>query len=139
MTLTVTQLQREHVVIVHRRYAGAIVEGRKTIECRLSAAKIPPFGRVSTGDVLHFKISGGGFFARASAGRVLSTALADAADIERLRADYDAHILGDDAYWQRKAAARYATLIWLTDVRPPGDVPPVYRRGTRSAWHVLGR
>lgn len=130
-------VHRDHVAIVHRQYMDPIVRGHKTIECRLSKSRMAPFGRVGLNDTLHFKQSGGPFFARATVSRVLFVSLEGPGGIERLRDEHDAHIMGDAEYWASKRHAKYASLLWFTRVREVSEGPD-YPRGSRLAWHVMG-
>ncbi len=129
-------VHRDHVAIVHRQYMDPIVRGDKTIECRLSKSRIAPFGRVGLEDTLHFKRSGGPFFARAVVTRVLFVSLEGPGGIEKLRDEHDKHIMGDAEYWDSKLHARYASLLWFTRVQAVSEGPN-YPRGSQSAWHVL--
>ena len=47
--------RRHHLVVVHARYISAILIGKKSVEVRLSRIRKPPWGDVSTGDLLWLK------------------------------------------------------------------------------------
>ncbi|MDX2146482.1 MAG: ASCH domain-containing protein [Planctomycetota bacterium] len=129
-----------HVAIVHRGYLEAILAGRKRVEARLSQSRCAPFGRVTAGDVVFFKETGGTIRARAIVDRVESYASGCPGEIVRRALLHAAEIAAPRAFWERKHAARYATLVWLRDVREttsgpdhrsaPGFTP-------RGAWFVL--
>lgn len=129
-----------HVAIVAPACLGAILDGRKTIESRLSRTRRAPFGRVRPGDRIYFKASGGPFGAAAVIDRVLSASGLSPEGVQALAAKYDCRVLGGDAYWRAKAASRFATLIWLRGVRPTSSGPmfrPVGRPASSHAWFTL--
>jgi hypothetical protein len=125
-----------HVVIVKPRYLRDILDGRKTVECRLSKNAVAPFGEVTTGDRLFIKASGGPFGATALTHRVESFEALTPDGIDRLRQRYDKAIRGAPAFWRAKQDARYATLVTLGAVEPI-DVGPPYRKSPYKGWFVL--
>ncbi len=127
---------RCHIAIVAGPYDRLILDGRKTIEARLTRTPLPPFGMVGPGDRICFKRSGGPFFASAVAARVLMVDRLTPRTIAQLRKRYDQWICGEPAYWRSKHDAAYATLIWLRDVRPGSDHPP-YKPQNMRAWYTL--
>lgn len=130
----------EHVAIVRERFARAMLEGTKTVECRLSTQRRAPFGSVSQGDTIYFRVAGGGYALRAMVGEVRSFDSLTPEGVATLRRTYDALVQGGHDFWHAKRGSRYATLVFLRDVRPihagpctsrlPGYTP-------RSAWHVV--
>ncbi|QOI99488.1 MAG: ASCH domain-containing protein [Phycisphaeraceae bacterium] len=124
----------DHLAILKPRYLDAILDGRKTIECRLMRNRVPPFGLVRPGDRIFLKDSGGPIrgVARAAAVRDLSGLTpASILDLER---EFNGRVLGDAEFWRKKAGARYGTLIWLGGVSPWAGECRHGRRGARSAW-----
>ena len=125
-----------HVAILKPGYIDAILEGRKTVESRLTKTKQPPHGKIVPGERLYLKASGGPFMATAIAGEVQSFSDLDLAAVHQLRKKYDEQICGDDAYWDAKRDSKYATLIELTEVKPIATGPP-YKVAYMKAWYVL--
>lgn len=126
-----------HIAIVSRGYVEPILSGRKTVECRLTRTARAPFGRVAPGERIYLKQSSGPFFAEATVDAVYMADRLNAAAVDRLRAAHDEQIRGEAAFWRsRRRVARYATLIWLRDVRPI-DRGPSYVRRHMVAWYVL--
>ncbi len=125
-----------HVAILWPEYLDAILEGRKTIECRLSVNRVAPFGVIRVGDVIYF---------RQRAGHVRAKAIADGVElvegltpraVRAIRATHNDRILGSPTFWRRKRASRYATLIHLRDVAHADEGPacgPSYGR----SWFVI--
>lgn len=126
-----------HVAIVSPPYDRFILEGRKRIESRFTRTDRPPFGCVRPGDRLCFKRSGSRFFADAEADRVLLADQLTPQRVDALVAQYNEWICGEAAYWEAKREqVRYATLIWLRNVRPT-DRGPRYKPVHMRAWYVL--
>jgi ASC-1-like (ASCH) protein len=125
-----------HVAILLRPYLRLILSGRKTVESRLTRTARPPFKRIAPDDVIYFKVSGGPFLAMATAARVEFHEALTPAKIDALYTRLNHAICGTPEHWQAKRQARYATFIWLRDVRPIASGPPIApSRG--PAWFVL--
>jgi hypothetical protein len=128
-----------HVAILQGRYIDAILEGTKVVESRLSITRGAPFGRVQPGDFIHFKRTGGPFAALAHVSGVMTFEDLCPADVRTLSRRYGPQIGANAAYWHERKDAKYATFIWLTEVKPSHAVPSLYRPtpGARAAWYVL--
>jgi hypothetical protein len=124
-----------HVVILKRAYLAAILRGDKTIESRITRTAQPPYRAVKPGDRLFLKVSAGPFMATAVAGEVVFHDGLTPSAVDALRDRYRPTVGGDDAYWQGKRDARYATFVTLAAVEP-FDVGPSYPPSLR-AWHVV--
>ena len=125
-----------HVAVIQRNYADAIISGEKSIESRLSRNRCPPFGLVNPGDTIYFKQSSGPYRLRARVSATESFGNLTPGEIRELRATYNGDIGAPPRYWSTKRTARYATLIWLSSVREIStgpDIPPLHGRG----WLVL--
>lgn len=125
-----------HAAILIPGYIREVLAGRKTIESRMTKTRQPPHGKVTVGERLFLKASGGPYMATAIAGGVMSFEGTTPADITRLRKRYGKRIGGDDAYWHSKRDSRFVTLIELTDVEPVA-VGPAYKPAYMKAWYVL--
>jgi hypothetical protein len=125
-----------HVAILLPRYIDLILRGRKTIESRLTLRPLPPFAAVGTGDVIHFKASGGPYRAVARAGRVWCFDGRTPAAVQRLRRRFDRRVCGDADYWHTKRDSRYATFIELRNVNAT-DQGPRLAPSRGPAWFVL--
>jgi len=125
-----------HVAILRRPYLDRILDGAKTLECRLTRTPRAPFGRVAAGDTLYLKQSAGPFRGRAVAGEIVSQSDLTPADVDRIRDRYGDRVLGEPDYWQSKRDSRYATLIELRSVEPV-DVGPALAPSHGLAWFVL--
>ncbi|MEL6739700.1 MAG: ASCH domain-containing protein [Planctomycetota bacterium] len=129
-----------HVVVVHRGYAEAILEGAKRVEARLLKHRRAPYGCVRGGERLYFKVSGGAVVASA---RVDSVRVYDdltPKDVVALEREFDADVCGGSLFWAAKRHARYAVLIDFVEVRSVFFGPDTSVLGPgarRSAWRVL--
>lgn len=121
---------RHHSAIMRPPYLDAILEGRKTVESRLSLTRRDPFEKVAAGELIYFKESGGPYRAVARVERVEFFRDLERADVERLARRFNAEVCGTAAYWRGKRSARYATFIWLSNVREIDRGP---------AWRPMGR
>lgn len=127
----------DHVAVIHANYLNLILSGEKTVEARLSLTRQPPYGRVARGDTIWFKASGGSFGAAARVRRVASWQHLVPSGIEQLRADHNSEIRGEAEFWKCKRRARYATLVWLSDVRAIEQGPAYTHTPGGRAWYVL--
>ncbi|MCC7406451.1 MAG: hypothetical protein IT442_00160 [Phycisphaeraceae bacterium] len=128
-----------HVAILRLPYLRAILEGRKTVESRLTRGPLPPYRQIASGQTIYLKQSSGPILGTAVAGRVMFFDGLTPADVRAIRRDYGKFIGGDDAYWRTKAGSRYATLVWLTHVKPVTSATSLPRipRSRGVAWWVL--
>lgn len=128
-----------HVAILQPKYVASILDGTKLVESRLSATRSAPFGKVQPGDVIHFKGSGGPFGATATVAGVMTFENLRPADVRTLARRYARQVAAPAEYWEERSEAKFATFIWLTDVRPSHTVPAGFAPtpGARSAWYVL--
>lgn len=129
-----------HVAIVHRRIARELLSGRKSVESRLSSRRIAPFGLVSAGDRIYFKVSGGPFFATATVEHVEDYTSLTPTKVRLLARLYRAAVRATPDYWRSKRDARFGTFMLLSMLTPVAEGPaytaaPGYNR--RAAWHVL--
>lgn len=126
---------RTHIAILKQPYISMILEGIKTIECRLTRIACPPFRTIEPGDLLYLKRSGGTIQAKAIAEKVQFFENISASDIRRLQQHYNHLIRADHDYWQQRHNCRFCTLIWLTEVAHIKPLP-FPGKGMR-AWHVF--
>lgn len=125
-----------HVAIMHRGYLKLILQGRKTMESRLTRWRLPPWGKASAGDVIYFKQTSGPFRCKAVIHRVHFYDNLTPEKIDAIRKQYNHTIAGADDYWQAKRNCRYATLLELADVTAV-TTGPAFPRSHGQAWFVL--
>ena len=127
---------RTHVAILKRPYLRMILNGRKTVESRLTRSALPPFQAIAPGDRIYFKASSGPFMAYAQAREVVFYEDLRPADIVALHQCYNDLVFGEDAYWAFKSEARYGTFVLLEHVLPI-SVGPRIAPSRGPAWFVL--
>lgn len=121
-----------HLAVMVEPFLSYILNGRKTIESRFSKNLIPPYQRISAGDLVFLKA--GPVVAAFRASSVECVGL-DAKERMRLRERYSEAICADDSFWEQRDDRNYATLIGIECVErlTPVQVPKRDRRG----WLVL--
>lgn len=121
-----TQLSREefnrlnmktsHLAIMVNPYLDYILEGRKTIESRFTKNKILPYGRISSGDTVLLKRSGGPIVGYFTVGEVMFYDL-QIDSIEEIKTKYSKELCVDDSFWDIKKDSNYATLIKIDNLK----------------------
>ena len=125
-----------HVAILLPRYIRLILDGAKTVESRLTIQDRPPYKRVTPGDRIYFKASGGAFEATAIAAKVEYHHALTPAKVDALKRRHNSAVRGDDQYWAWKRDSRYATFIKLRDVEAT-DRGPALPPSQGIAWFTL--
>jgi hypothetical protein len=124
-----------HLVILKKVYLDLVLNGRKTIESRLTRARTAAFGRVQAGDKLFLKASGGPVCATATAARVEYYLKLTPEKVAEIRRRYGAGIGGDDAVWTELMDRKCGFLVWLANVE---RIEPVrIEKKDWRAWVVL--
>lgn len=124
-----------HLVVLKKQYVDRVLRGHKTMECRLSRNRRPPFGVVDVGDLLWLKQSSGPVTATATVGRVEYFHPLAEAKLANLRRRYGKSLQADAAFFDSHQQARYATFIRLSRVR---RIEPFrLKKNDRHAWVVL--
>ena len=129
-------MSKVHIAIVDAATATRLASGRKRIESRLARQRRLPYGRVSRGDRIYFKVSGKNIIGLSGVRRVLHLDDLTPPDVDALRLRYDPAILASPGYWASHRHCRYGVLIWLTRFRrrtPPFHVPRQFGNG----WLLL--
>jgi predicted transcriptional regulator len=123
-----------HLAVFVEPYLSFILDGRKTIESRFSVRPMPPFGCVDAGDVVLLKESGGPVVGAFTATAAWDYRL-DPATWHELRRDFAVALCAQDAFWEEREGAEYATLIQVSHPRrlPSVSIPKRDRRG----WVVV--
>lgn len=126
----------KHLAIFVGDYIAKILTGEKTMESRFSAEKTLPYGAVKKGDEIYLKESGGLVVGRAVVDNVLYYENLNPEAIGKIRKEYNNELCADDEFWQEKAQAKYATLIFITKAEKFLAPLRIYKRDRRS-WVLL--
>ncbi|MBW8000619.1 MAG: ASCH domain-containing protein [Planctomycetes bacterium] len=124
-----------HLVILKKGYLDLILAGRKTVELRLTKVRCAPFGRISAGDRLFFKISSGAVCGVGKVRKIKELSGLTKAKVEKLKSKYNHLICGDDKYWGQKKDCLFGVLVWLEGVKAMKPVR-IEKKDWR-AWVVL--
>jgi ASC-1-like (ASCH) protein len=125
-----------HVAILQPRYLKLILQGKKTLESRLTLKRLPPWNVAHAGQTIYFKQTSGPFRCKAVIQRVHSFDNLTPQLIQQIKARFNDGILGDDTYWSQKQRCRYATIIELSDVTLVTE-GPAFPRSHGLAWFVV--
>lgn len=102
---------RIHIAIMVEPYLSYILNGKKTIESRISQKKSSPFKKVERKDIVILKKSGGDIEAVFEAGEVSFFEQLNPKKISEIKNAYNDKICGDEEFWKKKEGSTYATLI----------------------------
>mgnify|MGYP001587429315 CR=1 FL=1 len=130
--------QKQHLAIFNPPFLDLILEGRKTLEGRFSKVRCAPFGVIEEGDMVLMKESGGLVRGSFVVTKVESFENLSQEKLKELEMRYSEPLCAnaDQEYWQRRHAAKYATLLHVarpTRFEQPFPFPKKDRRG----WVVL--
>lgn len=127
----------KHLAIFKGDGGELILSGKQTIEARLSRRKDPPFGQISSGDLVYIKPSGKEVIGQFKVKKVIFYDGISQEDILEIKKRYEKQLGVEDDYWKKKADAKYATLIFVGDssqfLTSPIKIPKKDLRG----WVVL--
>ena len=125
-----------HLAVLHPTYLRLILEGDKSIECRLTRTPKPPFKAVAKGQKIYLKESSGSVLAVARAKKVICSQINKPQDLARIRREYGEEIMAQENFWQSRADCRYCTLIFLEGVKPLSEPFRISKKDMRG-WVVL--
>lgn len=125
-----------HVAVLLKLYLDAVLDGRKTVECRLTIQPRVPYDAIEQGERIYFKQSSGPYRATARAEHVIFENDLTPKRIRQLQRDYNDLVCGDSRFWKAKRNSRFATFIWLKDVQPI-ETGPALRPLQGVAWVKL--
>lgn len=126
---------RVHLAVFVQPFLGYVLDGSKTVESRFSVNATSPYGRVTAGDLLLLKRSGGPIVGVSRAADVWQYELNRHAWQQIKRQFSQALRLDGSDFLERKANASFATLILLDHVRP--IAPVLCEKRDRRGWVVL--
>ena len=126
-----------HLAIFKGEGGELILSGKKTIESRFSKRKDPPFGVISSGDLVYIKPSGKDIIGQFRVKKVIFFDGLEIGDIEEIREKYEKELSVDESYWKGKENSKFGTLIFIGDssrfITSPVKIPKKDLRG----WVVL--
>lgn len=115
-----------------------ILKGQISMEGRFTLDKIPPYGQIQKGDEVLLKPAGGLVLGKVVVDNVLFYDNLDGETIGKLRKEYAKDLGLSDEFWQKKASARYASLIFLKN--PRRFLTPLrIKKRDRRPWIILDK
>ncbi len=125
-----------HIAILAKKYVELILNKDKTIESRFSMHRRMPYQRISQGDVILFKESGGPIRGIAYVATVNFFKFPEDLTLETIKELYGEELqIQDDEYWDRYSKSSYGTLITLEHVRR--IEPMQFSKRDRNAWVIF--
>lgn len=125
-----------HIAILLKPFLDLILDGTKTVECRMTVQARPPFEVIEPGERMYLKQSAGPYRGVAVAEHVLCEGNLTPKRLKEIKRDYNDLICADEAHWRMKRNSRFITLIWLRDVQPC-DHGPAIPPSQGAAWIAL--
>ena len=126
-----------HLAIFDREAADLVFSGKRKIEGRFSQIKIPPFGKVSSGDTVLVKISGEKIVGQFAVDRVLYFDHPTTGELAQIKRKYAAGLALPKTFWLDHEQVNYLTLIFIKSVTRFIIAPEIAKRDLRP-WVVLG-
>ncbi len=125
-----------HLAVMSGPYLDYVLDGRKTIESRLTKNRTAPYGVVRPSDFILFKQSSGPVRAVGLVRDALSAEAQDFGDLKSLTEPFASELAYDPGYLDEKADARYCTLIFLSSAISTPDIP--FTKRDRQTWVTVG-
>jgi len=132
---------QHHLAIFTQPWLDLILDGRKTIDSRLSKVRCAPNGKISAGDVVYMKESGGFVKGQFIASKVDTYEDLTPEILRNINTQYHQEIfvdLGFQGLRDKWSDSKYATLIHVSNVITYQKPFPYPRKG-RTAWILLDR
>lgn len=126
---------RIHLAIFVEPFLSYIFDGSKTVESRFSITRRAPYEEVFRGDIIVLKRAGGAVCGICAVKNVWSYSL-DPETWKEIRDQFAGALCANgDEFWDQRRAAKFATLMLVSDVRSlkPISISKQDRRG----WVVL--
>lgn len=134
--LTISAKMAKHLAILDKEAAEVIFDGRKKVEARFSQIKIPPFGKVSSGDVVLMKLPGEKIVGQFLVGKVIYFDHPTTVDIEEIKKKYAKALALPNSFWLDHEKINYITLMFIKTVTKFIIEPQVKKKDLRG-WVVL--
>lgn len=128
---------QKHLAIFKGEAGEEILLGKKTIESRFSKVKNPPFGTISSGDLVYIKPSGKDIIGQFRVKKVIFFDNFDLSDLSNLREKYEDELAVEEGYWEKKKNSRYGTLIFIGNCTRFITSPVKIKKSDLRGWVVL--
>ncbi|MBI4035778.1 hypothetical protein HY383_02425 [Candidatus Daviesbacteria bacterium] len=128
---------QKHLAIFKGEVGEDILSGKKTIESRFSKAKNPPFGVISSGDLVYIKPSGKDIIGQFRVKKVIFFDGFEENDLNQLKEGYKNDLAVGEGYWEKNKNARFGTLIFIGNCTRFITSPIKIKKSDLRGWVVL--
>ncbi|MBI2012782.1 hypothetical protein HYS90_02535, partial [Candidatus Curtissbacteria bacterium] len=126
----------KHLAIFNPEDTKKVFSGKRKIEGRFSQIKIPPFGRVSRGDIVLIKIPGEKIIGQFLVDRVIYFDHPQKEELAEIKKQYGRDLAFSDTFWIDHERVNYVTLMFIKSVTKFIIAPQIAKRDLRP-WVVL--
>lgn len=126
-----------HLAIFNEPFLSLIYKGEKTVESRFSVNQISPYKKISKGDIVILKQSGGPITGVFLVGEVHFFSNLTKTIYKDLEEKYGSKIgtQYDHNFWVNRSSKRYCTLMEIKKIK--SLIPFTIQKNDRLAWSVL--
>lgn len=128
---------KKHLALFSGDLAEKILSGEKSIESRFSKAKIAPFARISSGDLVYIKPVGKEIIGQFRVKKVIFYDGLTKKDLEEIRQKYKSELAVDLTFWLEKEGCSYASLIFIGQTERFLTAPVKINKKDRRGWLVI--
>src|SRR3989344_4193112 len=121
----------KHLAIFNSTDAAKIFSGKRKVEGRFSQIKIPPFGKVSTGDLVLVKVGGEKIIGQFIVDRVLYFDHPRQEEVNGIKRKYGKDLSLSSTFWLDKEKVNYATLMFVKSVTKFIVAPQINKKDLR--------
>lgn len=129
----------KHLAVYKNEIAEAIMDGKVSVDIRLSKLKSVPFGLVSTGDIVLVKIAGKDIIGQFRVKKVITLDGITKEDLIELKRTLGDSIVQLYRNMDSEKDAKYAVAIFIGEISrfitSPFKMP---KKRLRKVWEVLG-
>ena len=129
---------KKHLAIFKGLAGELILTGKKRVESRFARVKNPPFGLISSGDLVYIKPSGKDIIGEFRVKKVIFFDGLTPQDLARIRKEYGQDLAVDKTYWSNRSNCKYGTLIFIGDSSRFITSPVKPFKKDLRGWVVLG-
>lgn len=128
---------KKHLAIFSGSTIFEILVGRKTIDCRLSKFRIPPFGQVAKGDLVYLKPPGQPIVGQFTVDQAIFFDSPGDFQWQWIRRQLMEKMAISEKFLEDRKEARYLTLIWIGPIVSFLTPPMKIVKRDRRPWVVL--
>lgn len=131
---------RAHLAEIDSMDLPTLISGHRSALVLLADRPEPPRGTTAPGDLVYLRTASGQVVAAGRVERVDAFDHLTNHDLRLLRESHGARTIGTGSAWSSKPDARFATIVWLGDVRPvvqSSGVPAALLSTPKQAWRSI--